>query len=180
VYSIYKDNHGIMWFGTSNFGVCRYDGKSHSWLYEDHLTNTPQGGSFGIRSILQDSKGEFWFCNTRYRYAISPDVIKDQGKSLIKYNREIGINARDFSNMNLPFYFMSILEDDQGNIWMATYDEGVWKYDGKSMRKYIIKDGEEVVTLFSISQDRSGALWLGTHKNGAYKFNGEAFEKYVF
>jgi hypothetical protein len=93
---------------------------------------------FEIRSILQYCKGEFWFCNTRCRYAISPDVIKDQGKSLIKYNREIGNNPRDFSNMNLPFYFMSILEDKQGNIWMATYHEGVWKYDGKSMKNYII------------------------------------------
>lgn len=27
VYSIYKDSKGTMWFGTSNFGICRYDGK---------------------------------------------------------------------------------------------------------------------------------------------------------
>ncbi|MEJ7625887.1 MAG: two-component regulator propeller domain-containing protein [Ferruginibacter sp.] len=27
VYTIYKDSKGNMWFGTSNFGICRYDGK---------------------------------------------------------------------------------------------------------------------------------------------------------
>jgi len=39
--------------------VCRYDGKSILWLYEDHLTNLPNGGSFGIRAILEDKNENF-------------------------------------------------------------------------------------------------------------------------
>ena len=84
VYSIYKDSKGTMWFGTSNFGVCRYDGLSFSWLYEDQLTNVPNGGSFGIRSILADNKGKFWICNTLHRFNISTDSITGNGKNLIK------------------------------------------------------------------------------------------------
>jgi ligand-binding sensor domain-containing protein len=61
VYSIYKDSTGNIWFGTSNFGVCRYDGVTLSWLYEDHLTNTPIGGSFGIRSVLKTPNENFGF-----------------------------------------------------------------------------------------------------------------------
>jgi len=33
VYYIYKDKRGHMWFGTSNFGLFRYDGKHLNWLY---------------------------------------------------------------------------------------------------------------------------------------------------
>lgn len=59
VYKIYKDNNGGVWFGTANKGACRYDGKTFRWLYEDHLTNTPGGGSFGIRSFFEDREGKF-------------------------------------------------------------------------------------------------------------------------
>ena len=179
VYKIYKDSKGTMWFGTSNFGLCRYDGETLSWLYEDHLTNTPQGGSFGIRSILEDSKGKYWFCNTRYRYDISPETIQEDRKVLIKYKTEMGIAGIKTGDGRDHFYFMSIVEDDKGDLWMATYDQGVWRYDGENVTHYAVKDGDKAVTLFSIYKDRLGGLWLGTHESGLYKFNGVTFEKFA-
>ena len=131
VYFIYKDSKGTMWFGTSNFGICRYDGNSLSWLFEDHLTNTPDGGSFGIRSILEDEKGKYWFCNTRYRFNISPESIKENGNVLVKYERENGIDGIKSADGKDYVYFMSAIKDNEGDIWMATYNRGVWRYDGK-------------------------------------------------
>jgi ligand-binding sensor domain-containing protein len=167
-----------MWFGTSNFGICRYDGKSLSWLYEDHLTNTPAGGSFGIRSIIEDSKGRYWFCNTRYRFSISPDSISEKGKVLIKYEKEKGIDGIKSAAGDNYVYFMSAVKDNEGNLWMATYNQGVWKYDGKKAIHYPVQDGAKDITLFSIYKDRQGELWLGTHETGAYKFNGKTFAKF--
>lgn len=178
VYYIYKDSNGVMWFGTSNLGVGRYDGVSHSWLYEDHLTNTPQGGSFGIRSILEDSDGKFWFSNSRYRYTITSGITTDNDKVLVNYEKETGIdNIKTVGGFD-HIYFSSVVEDDQGNMWMVTYDQGVWKYDGNNVIQYPVKDGERNVTLFSIYKDRKGDLWLGSHESGAYKFNGVTFEKF--
>lgn len=179
VYHIYKDTKGSMWFGTSNFGICRYDGKSLSWLYEDHLTNTPNGASFGIRSIVEDAKGKYWFCNTRYRYDISPDSIMQNGQVLVKYVRETGIQHLSTSGKDDHVYFMSAVKDNEGNLWLATYSQGVWKYDGKTATHYAIKDGSKAVTLFSIYLDREGELWLGTHQHGAYKLKGNGFEKFA-
>lgn len=68
VYSIYKDRKGAIWFGTSVFGACRFDGETVKWMYEDDLTYVPNGGTFGIRSIFEDKEGSFWFCNTWHRY----------------------------------------------------------------------------------------------------------------
>lgn len=178
VYYIYKDHKGNMWFGTSNFGLCRYDGTSLSWLYEDELTNTPDGGSFGIRSILEDTKGKFWFCNTHYRYNISADSIIEQGKVLIKYEKEQGIAGIKYTDGTDFVYIMSMTEDNDGNLWMATYSGGVWKYNGKEVTHYDVKDDAKDVTLFSIYKDKKGQLWLGTHEAGAYKFNGQTFEKF--
>lgn len=178
VYYSYKDSKGTMWFGTSNFGVCRYDGKSLSWLYEDHLTNTPTGGSFGIRSIIEDIKGKYWFCNTHYRYNISPDSINENGKVLIKYEKEKGIEGIKSADGTDYIYFMSAIEDNNGDLWLATYNEGVWRYDGKVVTHYSVKEGAKDVTLYSIYKDRKGELWLGTHQAGAYKFDGKIFEKF--
>ncbi|MBK8342971.1 MAG: hypothetical protein IPL12_06340 [Bacteroidetes bacterium] len=45
IYTIYKDRQGAMWFGTSVFGACRFDGKTIKWMYEKDLTIVPAGGS---------------------------------------------------------------------------------------------------------------------------------------
>ena len=168
-----------MWFGTSNFGVCRYDGKYFSWLYEDHLTNVPNGGSFGIRSVIEDTKGFFWICNTNYRYNISPDSIKENDRVLIKYEKHKGIEGIKSTNGNDGVYFMSAVNDNEGNLWLATYDQGVWCYNGKTAKQYIVKDGAKNATLYSVYKDKKGVLWLGTHEAGAYKFNGQTFKKFL-
>jgi ligand-binding sensor domain-containing protein len=183
VYTIYKDSKGHIWFGTSNLGLCRYDGKSFKWLYEKELTETPKGGSFGIRSILEDKSGKFWFCNTRYRYTIDPPATPAgygnvKGKDLLNYKREKGIDRIKTGTGEDLIYYMSIAEDNSGSLWMATYDLGVWQYTGKAITQYPIKDGPKDITLFSIYKDNQGALWLGTHQAGAYKFNGKTFEKF--
>lgn len=179
IYSLYKDRKGNIWFGTSNLGIYRYDGKSLSRMYEKHLTEIEEtNGSFGIRSIFEDTKGKYWFCNTRYRYQIDPVDSPVIGKKLIHYEREKGMDltkARDGKDI---IYYMSITQDDQQNLWMVTYGDGVWRYDGKNITHYPVKDGSKNITLFSIYKDHHGDLWLGTHEAGAYKFNGQAFEKF--
>lgn len=178
VYYIYKDSKGTIWFGTANFGVCRFDGKSHYWLYEDHLTNVPNGGSFGIRSILEDSKGKYWFCNNRYRYTFSNDSTKENGKVLIKYNKEKGIDGLKATDGGDLTYFLSGVEDNEGNLWLVTYKQGVYCYDGKNTTHYSVKDGAKEIMLFSIYKDNKGDLWLGTQENGVFIFNGTTFKKF--
>jgi len=62
---------------------------------------------------------------------------------------------------------------------MTTWDKGVFKYDGKSITQYSVKDGSKNINLISMYKDKQGNLWLGTPENGAYRFNGNAFEKFI-
>ena len=125
IYMQYKDRKGNMWFGTASLGVCRYDGQSISWLYENHLSETPDGGGFGIRSIIEDKAGSFWFCNTRYRYNILPTATEQNGISLLNYTKENGIGKSSQEKEQVFPYFMSIAATDNGDLWMATYNDGV-------------------------------------------------------
>jgi ligand-binding sensor domain-containing protein len=176
VYSIYKDRKGAMWFGTSVFGACRFDGKSVKWMYEEDLTITPSGGTFGIRSIFEDKKGHFWLCNTWHRYIF--DFDKTAKSDRLQYQKTEGIGDAKIFNGDPYIYYSHIVEDNQGNIWLTTWSQGVYKYDGKNITHYAVKDGSKEVNLVSMYKDKQGDLWLGTPENGAFKFNGNTFERF--
>jgi ligand-binding sensor domain-containing protein len=75
-------------------------------------------------------------------------------------------------------FFNSGLSDQEGQIWMTTYQSGVWKNDGDKLRHYKVQNASGGVLLISIYQDRDGTLWLGTDNDGVYTFNGGQFEKF--
>lgn len=176
IYTIYTDRMGNVWFGTSNFGACRYNGKSINWISEEELTELDDGPAPGVRSILEDNNGEFWFSNDlahRYRISNKTDEVEH---STFTYNAKPGIAFGE--NLDLIDSFLSIVEDANGNLWGVTYDEGVWKYDGSGFIHYPVKDGNEDITLFSIYKDNQDVLWLGSHQHGVYQFNGEKFVRF--
>jgi ligand-binding sensor domain-containing protein len=169
VYTIFKDSKGYVWFGTAILGACRYDGKSFAWLPDEELRN----GSFGTRSISEDKAGKFWFCEPLHRYAVD---LSDPARPSFK--REDGIRDPKKPNKARFGGIMSSAMDSSGALWMATYGEGVWRYDGKSATRYPVKDDGKDIHLFSIHKDNQGVMWLGTQTAGAYKFNGKTFEKF--
>ncbi len=180
VYSIYQDSKGFLWFGTSSLGVCRYDGKSIRWLYEEEMTMIPGGGALGIRSTLEDKDGYFWFTNTRYCYGILPGDPESGKASRIHYKKKNGLGyIKENNEIDYP-YFMSIAEGNNGDLWMATYDDGVWQNNGEKLIHYPIRNGDKTILIFSIYKDKQGMLWLVTNNDGIYKYNGTGFEKYEF
>ena len=176
IYCIYKDRKGAMWFGTSVFGACRFDGQSIKWMYEYDLTIVPRGGTFGIRSIFEDKEGSFWICNTWHRYIFDFDKTTKSDK--LQYKKANGIgNAKIFGGDEY-IYYSHIVEDNNGNIWLTTWSQGVFKYDGKTITNYAVKDDKKDVNLISMYKDNRGDLWLGTPENGVFKFNGNTFERF--
>ena len=164
VYKVNKDKDGNIWFGTFVAGAFRYDGQSFMWFGENELSILPNGTAPGVRSMLQDRDGYFWLSNFINKYQIQPNTFE--------YDKIIGIEK------DKPKYFNSGLSDNKGNLWMATYSGGVWKYDGKTLSKFEINSEIEDVLLVSIYQDKNGILWLGTDNDGVYKQNGDKFEKF--
>ena len=175
VYSIYRDQKGNVWFGTNPIGVCRYDGKSFEWITEEDVTEFRDEGANGVRSILEDKNGDFWF-NTEYRYSVYDSTTLHSNKFYTRHKSIGGLDGN--KNSNLDEYLSSVI-DDNGNLWFVTYLDGVWKYDGTKITNYSVQDNTKNISLFSIYNDNSGELWLGTHENGAYKFNGTIFEKFT-
>ncbi|AJR04952.1 ligand-binding sensor domain-containing protein [Siansivirga zeaxanthinifaciens] len=175
VYSIYKDRKGNLWFGTNPIGVCRYDGISFEWITEEDVTEFRNEGANGVRSILEDKNGDFWF-NTEYRYSIYDSTTLNSPKFYTRNKSIGGLDGKKVSNLD---EYLSSIIDDHNNLWFVTYLDGVWKYDGTKITHYAVQDNSEHISLYSIFKDNKGEMWLGTHENGAFKFNGTTFEKFV-
>ncbi|MFN8863632.1 MAG: two-component regulator propeller domain-containing protein [Flavobacteriales bacterium] len=177
VYTIYKDRKGAIWFGTSVFGACRFDGETVKWMYEEDLTYVPAGGTFGIRSIFEDKEGSFWLCHTGHRYRF--DFEKTRVSVRLEYKKTEGIGDERVFGGDPAIYFSHIVEDNSGNLWLTTWSQGVYKYDGQTITHYPVTDGSDTVNLVSMYKDNHGTLWLGTAQHGVYRFNGVTFEKFI-
>ncbi|MBX7134449.1 MAG: hypothetical protein K1X67_17400 [Fimbriimonadaceae bacterium] len=177
IYTIYKDKRGYLWFGTGDAGLCRYDGKTINWLYEDHLTNVPAGGSFGIRSIIEDRDGKLWICNTKNRYIVSP--TNRQAHGLIDYKTEVGTGDLTKAIGQERLYFQSVVKGKEGDLWMMPWGGGVFRYDGKKLTHYPVKDGDKDAYMSQIYRDSRGDLWIASQTGGPYKFNGKTFERFL-
>jgi len=117
-----------------------------------------------IRTIFQDSKGNFWFGPA------GQSVARYDEKTLRYYSRTEFFDGNDSVKTDYGNSVHAIAEDTKGNIWFGT-DHGAVKYDGKAFRNYNEKNGliNTRVGRKSILTDRSGTVWIGTQR-GVFQY----------
>jgi ligand-binding sensor domain-containing protein len=170
IYCTCIDRNGNLWFGTCNAGICQYNGKTFTWF-----DNMELGAA--IRSIFEDKNGTIWAGNN------GDGLFRFDGKNFINFSKEKNLHNPDFEKYpigkpGLLSRVWIITDDNQGNLWLGTIDNGVWKYDGKTITNYTTKDGLGIDSIWTIYQDKMGRLWFGTAGDGVYTFNGKTFEKF--
>ncbi|MEM7306646.1 MAG: two-component regulator propeller domain-containing protein [Planctomycetota bacterium] len=174
VYQVYRDRRGHVWFGTAGAGLCRYDGETLAWMYEERLTTTPSGGAFGIRSIFEDRAGDFWVCNTRQRFEIDREAREEGGHVRIGYTKREGLPLAGSDTAENFAYYQSMLEDEAGALWMACGD-CVRRFDGEEVTRFAFDEGVYVASLL---YDREGRLWASTLEHGVFRLAGGRFEPF--
>ena len=123
-------------------------------LVTSSKTNTLKFTS-GIRVILQDSKGDYWFGSHK------EGVSHYDGNSFEYFTMNDGLADNQIR---------SIQEDENGNIWFGTAN-GVNSYDGKIIKSHTTKEyGNPEIEWMKTEND----LWFnaGT-KEGVFKYDGQ-------
>jgi len=108
-----------------------------------------------VRNMLQDSRGALWFGTNHY------GVIRYQNDTLEYFADSVGITGGRINGIE---------EDREGNVWLATDGEGLYKYDPSDTRstsrrgfsQFTTKDGLLHNAIWSMAMGRDGTLWLGT------------------
>jgi signal transduction histidine kinase/ligand-binding sensor domain-containing protein len=91
--------------------------------------------------------------------------------------------ARTFTFVNAnrvvsvtPWHFY---EDRQGNLWIGTIEEGLFRLQQQIIRNYSTEQGLIDRDTYATYEDRSGALWIGAWHSGLSRFADGKFTSYT-
>ena len=126
--------------------------------------------------FLQKTKNQ----NNTGRYILS---FFEDGQERIWVSKNLGIDVFD-KNLVLLFSISSAKNDDEisrtiitgceedidGNIWIATLSNGVYKYSNKQLLQYTTVNGLSGNIITGIAKDRLNRIWV-TSSNGINIFN---------
>ncbi len=164
----------VLWIGTYDGGLTRYDKKSNSFTY-----------------YLRDPDDNNSLCNNMILYLyVSPD---EPGILWIGTNG--GLDRFDIKSKTFKHYVSDfqkpgslshntvkcIYKDKTGVLWIGTNGGGLNKFnsDTETFTSYSEIDGLPNNTIYGILEDSRGCLWLSTN-NGLSRFNpgSETFENF--
>src|SRR5688572_20173894 len=125
-----QDKAGNLWFGTTENGLYKHDGKSfRQFLVTDGLNSN------NITCILEDKDGKIWV-------GTDAGLCLYDGKSFAEIQIPLRKNLPPNKNQNYRnsrHWVFSIMQAKSGKLWFATVD-GVYIYDGKSFTPFIIDE----------------------------------------
>ncbi|RLD53701.1 MAG: hypothetical protein DRJ01_19035, partial [Bacteroidetes bacterium] len=84
IYTIYEDKDSLLWFGLGEHGVLTYDGEI--WK---HLTKKEGFPWSGVRDIIQDDEGNYYFASDDqgvFKWVVNHDDIKTQVQKKVPFN----------------------------------------------------------------------------------------------
>ena len=164
-----QDKAGNLWFGTTENGLYKYDGKSFSrFLVSNGLSSN------NIFCILEDNDGKIWI-------GTEAGLCLYDGKSFAKIQIPLPKNLPPNKNQlyRNSHWVFSIMQAKSGKLWFATMD-GVYIYDGKSFTPFIVNGGaggyaSSNNNVEHILEDKAGNIWFGGRGNeGVYRYDGKS------
>jgi ligand-binding sensor domain-containing protein/signal transduction histidine kinase/DNA-binding response OmpR family regulator len=159
VQCVFKDSRGFIWIGTSS-GLNRYDGYSFK-VYRNVPGDTTSLNDNRVSYIFEDSKGKMWV-GTGGSFSVY-DPLKDNFSGFTELSQK---------NIEIPIDSLSeIRQDNRGNIWFISSDQGLFQYqpDSDSVRhiQHTPHDpgSPDSQNVTAILYDRRDFIWM-IHNTG--------------
>lgn len=168
-----EDKKGILWFGTTDNGLYRYDGKKF------HSIEQSKGQRINaITCLFEDLDGTIWI-------GTENGLFIYKGKSISKITIPTQLNQPQNKNKyyNKSKTIFNVIQTKDRKIWVATIN-GVFTFDGNSITPFVInqKSPGHLNTNNNVEymlEDKSGAIWFGGRGNeGVYRYNGKSITNY--
>ncbi|WP_321334937.1 two-component regulator propeller domain-containing protein [uncultured Bacteroides sp.] len=173
--AIYKNIHGLcldgndLWVGTFSGGLNRINLRTKQVKHYQKGEATNSMNANDAFSICKTTTGDLWIGTT---------------SGLLRYNRRTDDFTRIPQLTNVFVY--NILEDFNGNLWLATYSNGVFRYDvhTRHWKNFISQENDSTSLpynkVISIYEDSRKRLWFMTQGAGFCRYNPEteSFSRY--
>ncbi len=153
----FTDQTSIRWFAT-NIGVMKYSKGKYSLIF-----NTSSKPSM-LRGILVDLENNIWVLNSFNRYSVYK-------------NSQWYLDS--IATINPYTSLKKLGMDSQGNIWITSEANGVFKYNSqsKSWQNFTTVNGLINNSINDITIDKQGKIWFATSA-GISSFNGTIWTNY--
>ena len=167
VHALCADNHNNLWIGTYTDGVVVMNletGSMRQYVQTSDALSLDNSSSY---AIYQDSRGEMW-------------VATMEGLCLYDIQKDGFIRIGKTNSITID-----IDEDSEGNLWLSTQGEGLWRYDRKTRQLHNFRSGDASdKTALPDNQvncchiDEKGRLWVGTFAGlCTYDKKGNSFQR---
>ena len=137
--SLLSDREGNIWVGGPR-GLSRLG--SRRFLSFDLRHGLVESE---VTAVLEPSPGRFVLGHN-----LGLSIIEDQSIRTLRFNRPAGSARNDYRVLDMA-------SDSRGDIWMATSNTGVLRFDG---RDRITQELPEIRVARSLAQSPQGVLWL--------------------
>jgi len=187
--AIYEDHEGTLWVGTGlpwdlneEGGLNQFDREKGNFTrYMHDPTNPHSLVDNKVRSIFEDSKGNFW--------------IGTRGDGLHRMNRKTGTFERISSvhpDVHQPYrppvsdvydHITFITEDYEGALWIGTVSNGLSRYDPKTQKTTFFNAASKNVYGFPDNSgwcaftSSGGLFWISTQE--ANLFHVELYQNFL-
>ncbi|MCP4117597.1 MAG: histidine kinase [Desulfobacteraceae bacterium] len=158
-----KFNPDILWFGTQENGLFKFDKKQGSFKQYRHEKKNPKSLSNNVAfNLFQDNEGTLWIPTkaglNRFRRA---------GETFDHFEKEAG-NPDSLQGNSISDCYV----DSFDNFWVSTEDGGLHLFDRnrEKFTAYGRKQGFTTRTIRAILEDDKGNLWLSSNA-GIFVFN---------
>ena len=162
---LFQDSKGYIWIGTS-YGLNRYDGYRFRTFYSDPNDTTTLRNNY-VDQVWEDANGKLWLkqgMNFSVFDPVTERVVRHPATILSKLGIKGGIDR---------FHI-----DSNKNLWVKTYDEGMYFYNPKTKKLTLTKFGygpEEFAKEFWMSSfaEYDGKLLVASSQGDMMAIDGE-------
>lgn len=143
---VFCSHNGTLWL-TGATGLYKVE----NGLLEQVISND---GSYlaGITSIAEDKDEALWL-------GTNNGVVKWHAGGWQHYNKKNGLTDNEILNL---------VCDNEGNIWMATDGQGLYRYSGTQFSGLDEVSGLASAQVMAIARSRTDSLFVGTYDAGLY------------
>ncbi len=186
------DHNGLMWIGT-DLGVCAYDGYRFRTYRNDAYSPGILPNNYVLR-ITEAPEDRLWLgtrdgltCFDRRRNTFRSYRLRSQNARMIDalftssdgtiwVGTSNGVSRYDaetdeFTDISMTAGVRSFSEDKKGNIYIGTWEGGLFRLNPKSGKLVSYPQLSERNTVQSQLVDSRGRLWIGTWENGIIRLD---------
>jgi signal transduction histidine kinase/ligand-binding sensor domain-containing protein/HPt (histidine-containing phosphotransfer) domain-containing protein/BarA-like signal transduction histidine kinase len=202
VQALTADKFDNLWVGTNN-GLNKFDGKSFTRFYHQSEANNALRNN--IQVIIEDTNNNLWLgtegglsffdVKTNLLSPIELDLDAQSITSILEYDantlwlgtenglylfhKQKGLITKHpkLTHIMAKSYISSFLQRTNNDLWIATRNNGVYRYNILSeIVEHIHTENKKANSLIDndvrvIVADKSDNLWIGTYINGIDKYD---------